>query len=276
MKNTMESRPVNNVTPVYMAEPTPYNGRDEVNLVDLALVLLKRKKLIIGIFMFFMIAGLVAALITPKKHTFTSSISIGSQLVTDTIQLFEAPDTVLAKARYSYIPYVIKQHKEASPADNRKYDFNVSVPKGSNIILTKIDGLETEADHYRSLLNTVSQAIIDDHNRIYDGLKQNLSAQIQAKQQELTLFGNQTEDRIEAKNLQIQINSLQGQLANLRPTRQILPPVMSEDPTGTSRKLIVVIALFLGLFASIFAVFFAEFVDKLRQRQQEVDRGTHT
>ena len=52
----------------------------------------------------------------------------------------------------------------------------------------------------------------------------------------------------------------------LRNTREILPPIRSIDPTGGSRKIIVVISAITGLFLGIFAAFFTEFLSKVKQK----------
>ncbi len=73
---------------------------------------------------------------------------------------------------------------------------------------------------------------------------------------------NETEVATQQKLIEV----YSSQLANLRETREILPPMKSIEPTGgTSGKLIIIIAAFAGIFLGVFSAFFAEFVAKIRE-----------
>jgi len=59
---------------------------------------------------------------------------------------------------------------------------------------------------------------------------------------------------------------LKIQLANLRETQALMPPMRSPEATGPGGSLIVVLALVLGLMLGVFAAFFAEFLSRVRNR----------
>lgn len=265
----MTDKDLKTIQPVYLQGATPFYRDEEINLIDLALVLTKRAKLVLGIFILLTIAAVAGALAIPKKHSFTSSISIGSQLVEGKLQNFESPGTVSAKLRYSFIPYLLKQRNSAPSSDKRKYKIQVTVPEGSNILILEAWGKPADEDIYKELLNTVSQALIDDHNRIYNALKQNLSAQLDTAHRELSRLGKTAEDMSKFSSIQDKMDKLNSQLSNLRPTSQILPPIMSDEPTGTSRKLIVAAGAIAGLLMGVFSAFLAELVEKVKDRRRE-------
>jgi capsular polysaccharide biosynthesis protein len=59
---------------------------------------------------------------------------------------------------------------------------------------------------------------------------------------------------------------LEMQLANLRETRALLPPMRSPEASGPGATLIVLLSLVLGLMLGVFAAFFAEFLAKVRSQ----------
>ncbi|NOX92233.1 MAG: hypothetical protein GXP18_07230 [Gammaproteobacteria bacterium] len=65
---------------------------------------------------------------------------------------------------------------------------------------------------------------------------------------------------------------LKIQLANLRETQALVPPMRSPEATGPGGSLIVMLALVLGLMLGVFAAFFAEFLSRVR-RQSLVAQG---
>ncbi len=83
-----------------------YYQEDEISLVDLWLVLAKRKRLIAAVAGTIAVAGLLYALLMPRAYTYTTSIEIAR----DGDKLLESPQTVLAKLQESYIPLVLTEH----------------------------------------------------------------------------------------------------------------------------------------------------------------------
>ena len=83
------------------------------------------------------------------------------------------------------------------------------------------------------------------------------------------MLKNTDDNETEVSTQQNLIELYSSQLANLRKTREILPPMKSIEPTGTSRKLIVIISAFAGVFLGVFSAFFAEFVAKIREASRQ-------
>ncbi len=204
------------------------------------------------------------ALLTPRTYTFSTTIEIGQQIINNSIQPFESPQALSAKLQYSYIPQVLVEHKQSSPDDTHKYKIKPIVPKGSNITLLETSGTEDQENILKSLLQTISQKAIQDHRRIFISVKSGLEARLKQASNNLKTLKSDSEKEI-AINQNI-VETLTSQLANLRNTREVLPPIKSIDPTGGSRKTIVIIAAFAGIFLGVFTAFFTEFLSKVRQK----------
>lgn len=61
------------------------------------------------------------------------------------------------------------------------------------------------------------------------------------------------------------ISELQGKLDNFVATRAVVEPLLSAKPTSTPKRVILLIAIFLGGILGIMAVFFAELREKVRK-----------
>ncbi|MCW9014466.1 MAG: Wzz/FepE/Etk N-terminal domain-containing protein [Gammaproteobacteria bacterium] len=264
----MNSNNLKEIKPIYIQEAIPY-ADDEISLIDLAMVLILRKKMIGIILTLFIALGITAALLIPKKYTYSTSIEIGSQIINGTINSFESPQTLLAKLQHSFIPRTLNEHQQLNPEDDKKYKINASIPKSSEIIVLEIKATEDQADSVIKLLQNITQKATQDHSRIFESVKRNLQSRLQQANTKLAKLGSGTDNQGEKTSLQDNIENYSAQLANLRNTREILPPMKSIEPTGTSRILIVIIAIFSGLFIAIFTAFFAEFATKVREKSSE-------
>jgi len=264
----MKNNDLQELKPIYIHE-TSYSAEDEISLVDLAMVLIRRKKLIIGITTFFIALGVAAALLMPKSYTFSTSIEIGSRIVSGTIKPFESPETLLAKIQHVFVPEALSTQRQTNPDDENKYKIKASIPKSSVLIVLEIKGIKEKSNLLTKLLQNVTQQAIQDHQRIYSAIKQNLLAlKEQAKTELSTLDSAKNNHNEERRLLKSNIEVYETELANLRNTREILPPMKSIEPTGTSRKLMVIIAAFMGAFLAVFSAFFAEFIAKVKEKNQ--------
>lgn len=268
----MKDSEIQELKPLYIHDAR-YSANDEITLVDLAMVLVRHKRMIAVITTFIIAIGVTAALFIPKSYSFSTSIETGSQIINGTIIPFESPETLLAKMQHVFIPQILNEQRQSNPEDKKKYKIKASIPKSSVIIVLEIKGSKDEADLMTALLQKITRQAIQDHQRIYDAVKKNLVAlNEQAKTELLAL--DQNKDNVEEKMhlLKGRIEILESQLANLRNTREILPPMKSIEPTGTSKKLIVIISAFAGIFLGVISAFLADFSSKVREagRQQKI------
>ena len=264
----MKNNDLTELKPVYIHEAR-YSSENEISLVDLAMVLVRRKIMIAVISTFIIALGLTAALLVPKSYTFSTSVEIGSQIIGDAIKPFESPETLLAKIQHAFIPQVLNERQKTNPEDEKKYKIKASIPKSSVIIFLETKGTEDEADLLKSLLQSITHKATLDHLRIYDAVKKNIASRLKQTTTELQTLKKSNDNEAEVATQQDLIEVYSSQLANLRETREILPAMKSLEPTGISRKLIVIIAAFAGFFLGIFSAFFAEFIAKVRETSRQ-------
>lgn len=260
----MKNDDLQNLKPVYIHE-TNFCADDEISLLDLTVILVQRKKMILLITTFIIVAGIIAALMMPRLYTYSTSIEIGSQLISDNIKPFESPQTLLAKVQNVFIPQALNKQRQAHPKDKEKYQITAGIPVNSEIITLEVKNTEGKSDVMSNLLHEITQLAILDHNHIYNSIKQNITSQLAQATNELEAL-RESNDKAELVRQQIVIETYHSQLANLRMTRELLTPIKSLEPTGTSRKSIVSIAVFLGLFIAVAAAFSTELASKIKEK----------
>ena len=269
----MKNNDIQELKPIYIHEAS-YSTNNEVSLVYLAMVLVRHRILIAAIVIITIAAGATSALLKPRTYTVNTTIEIGSQLLGNNAENFESPQSVLAKLEYSYIPQTLNAYRATNPNDATVYQIIASTPAGSALIVLEMNGTKNQNDLMNTLSMRTATTIIQDHNKFYNIIKQNIITSLKLFESELTRLNSQKD--VEAEKIQLLQNKVESynlQQANLRNTQIISPPTISVEPTGGSRKPIVMIAAFAGIFLAVFAAFFVEFVAKVKKAssQQSVD-----
>ncbi len=256
--------------PFYIHESS-HSVDNEIDLIDLATVFIRRKKMIASISIFITTLGVILALLSPKSYSFTTSIEVGSQIINGTINPLESSQTLLAKIQYVFIQQTLNEQRLTliNQGDKKRHKIKARIPKNSEIIVLEIIGTEEEASLMVALLQKVTQLAVQDHQRIYDAVKKNLLALEKKSQVALTSLNFKSNDDFVEKRrfLQGNIDIQKSQLANLRSTREILPPMKSLESINTSKTLVVTIITFVGILLAIFSAFLAEFIVRVKERQ---------
>ncbi len=244
---------------------------NEISLVDLALIVVRRKTVIIVVLGLFIAAGIKIALTTEKTYTYRSAIEIGTQMVDGNMKPIESPSSLLAKVDYSFIPKTLYQHQQKTPEDKTAYQIKAGNPNNSSIITLSMNATEDQSELVHGFIKSITQYILHEHNELFNTIKSTLELQLTQATNRLNSMGNSSENLAEKNSLQDKIDSYLSQLANLRGTKVISQPMKSLTPSGTSRKLIVMVAAFAGLFIGILGAFFIEFVVKVREKKAKLN-----
>lgn len=170
-----------------------WHEEDSINLIDLWLELAKYRSVIFGSVALTLIAGFLVAFLLPQKYSYSTSIEIGSTLVTnnssETVQLIDKPDTVLAKINESYIPLVQQEFRTNNPSDKTIYKMDVRTPKNSQLIIIEAKGTENNSEIYLNHLQAVTDKLLNDHKNVMNIYRGRLNGQLalaKIKQDELS------------------------------------------------------------------------------------------
>lgn len=260
--------------PVYIHE-TGYSTHDEISLIDLAMVLVRRRWMIAVISTIIITLGITAVVLKPKLYSYRSTIEMGSQVINGSIETFEAPQSLLSKLKHGYIPQVLFEHQHKNTDDKKTYKVDVDNPKHSSIILLEISGTEERSETLKWILQNITKKAVEDHSRIYDSVKKNIDlrlSQANTRVETLKSTHDSTKD-VEIAIHQASIETLSSQLANLRNTREILPPIKSIKPIGSNKRNIIIVTAIAGIFLSVFIAFLAEFISKVKIASMQTSTG---
>ena len=242
MKNTVKNDNLAELRPAFTKEPPAYIAHDEISLVDITLVLLRRKALIAIVLGLSIIVGILATTLTSNRLSYTTTIKIGTHIIDNKVVPLETPETLLVKINHSFIPQVLNEFP--TPVS-----INASVPKKSEVILLTATAAQDSDDKTPIvLLNRLAKIIEQDQNKIFASIKDNLTNHL--KPVSLEAFATQT--------------------ASLQKTYRVSAPIKSSAASSPSNKVILAISLFAGVFLGVFAAFCAEFWTKVKQAQKKM------
>lgn len=153
------------------ATPAPRWDDDEISLVDLGLILWRRRLAVIATALTVTALGILIALALPKDYAYTTTLELGSRIEDGKTVPIEPPDAALAKVTESYIPLARQRYLDLHQDQKRRFRVAARVPKGGQVIVLEAEGPEADAPVYRELQQQIAAALIADHDRIYTVLR---------------------------------------------------------------------------------------------------------
>jgi len=255
------------------------NSDDEINLLDLWLVIIKRKNLFFVVLLLSLLCGFSYVLFKPQNFNFSTIVEIGNKFQQGDFVPVEESASVLAKINRAYIFLASVQYLEEYPGKIEAPEITASLGKGTSIIELTIKGVAAEKEVYFRLLTQITDKIIQRHKQIIsvaaanlEQLKSKIKVNIDSIGRRQDLSGEEKVSIINDFN--IELSSIEMKMANLRETQVIVKPAQSIKPVGQSKKLILVVSFVIGFFAALFAVFFFEFMEKARNYSAEKNQST--
>jgi len=291
--------------PPDLADVTLYERRsesrdaDEIRLVDIWLVLVRRKFTIAAIVLVSVAFGFAHAFFTPHSYAYTTIIEIGTN---GRNELIEPLETARAKVVEGYIAQALQEHLKVHPDDEARYGIKAEVPKNSQVLVLRSEGTAENERIYATLHNAVADRLRSDHLRIQSALRRGLETQLEMRERSLTELREQAKAfEAQIKAFEAQINRLEGkkelparelayltslrladnqraqselvplvdnvrlQLTNMRETSAVVSPMRSLDPSDLGKRTIVMLAGLAGLFLGIIAAFFIDLVARVRE-----------
>lgn len=224
-------------------EEEQFEYEDEIDLMDYMKVIIKRKRLIFGVFLAMVIIAAIFSFTSPKVYKIDTTLEIGKiggQIVEEPSQVMEKIDDGI----YGWFP-----------------GMKVSNPANTNLI--KIEAISKDPQETKEILANINESILADHNAKINSQKNLLEKEIETLQEKIDFLISKDQ---ETAILQLEINNLQRQKEALQSTKVIREPTISEKPIRPKLLLNVVVAAILGIFIGIFWAFFKEWWEKNKER----------
>ena len=280
---TPSAEPQERPHPRYTHEPG-YYPEDEISLVDLWNVLMRRKLLILAITILAVMAATLYSLAATTIYESQAVVLVGKTPATGPL---ENPDEMVQRLRQAYrvgddtegareMPFV-----EAISLNKREADHVVTLTaraeapqQASQFLQSVVDGLLEE---HRARFEQAA-ALIQSHLDSLTGQTEAFQSQIALIQAEMDQV--REVNPVQASVLAVESGKLMAQLPALEQRRnqlqldlldsrsyasQILrSPTVAAKPIQPRPKLYIAIALVLGVMLGVFAAFFAEFLHFVR------------
>ncbi|HFD91853.1 MAG TPA: hypothetical protein ENJ22_01025 [Gammaproteobacteria bacterium] len=196
---------------------------DEISLVDLWLVLTRRKSLVLAGLFLGLGLGLAFHLAFPDRYEYATVVEIGTTLIREgageASRLIDSPETVLAKIRESYIPWALNRHLADRPGDQGRYRLDAEIPRKSDLVVVRGKGTMEDEPVYLALLNSVLERLFSDHGRQTAVVRSRLESQLVQARTHMAALQDPATLAVKKKALEDELNGLRIQLEELRDPR---------------------------------------------------------
>ena len=296
-------KPTNPIpVPAYYFE----NKEDEISLVDLFLILYKRKMVILLILIACTALAVAATFFTTEKTTYTTSIKIGGK------PQIESNTNALTKLKETYIPIT----KDSFKSNDKLVGLNVTAraPENSDLVVLETQSLTTNHDLVEELHKAIAERLIADHdkqlnqNRVAienqidrlrltldslknstylttlrndvaslrkryldsEGLSDNMKLDVKDELRFLQtkLIEEEQSTTMKTIDMQSKINELRYQLETT-PKTTLISLALESEKKRRSSLVVIALGIILGGILGIFAAFMIEFIGKVKEEDKK-------
>ncbi len=259
---------------------------DEIDLKECIKVIIKRKKLILGIFIFAILASAIYSLLLPKTYETTSIIKLGS-ISEPLINKEEAKEIIL---NHDNLQGAIKELGLDVGFESLKKSIKVDEIKGTNLLSIKITS--SNIDAALMLHDVIIKPLIAQGQEMYlkrvsliNARLKELNGEISSLEEDISrvqslITGMPKINNISQQDISVRIillqnslsnyesnlNALRNQrgelelsLANAREFKVFSQPFRPENPIAPKKTQIIILAGLAGLMLGVFLAFLKEF-----------------
>lgn len=240
-----------------------YRNDDEISLVDLASILVKRWKAMAIIFTVIVLAALAYALMMPRTYSYTSLYNVAEQGVGEAL---EAPAALVAKVRSIYLGPQTRALLASEELESLPFETTLSNPEDTLFLGLSSQADENDVGMVKSLHEGILQRVEEGQQALVERRREALERQLESANEALEALRDS--DSSSAGELiatyTSRIANLETNLVDLRSGVMSQIAVQSLEPVGTSRRLIMAMALVLGGLLAVMGAFFIQFIGLVR------------
>lgn len=283
LTNNMDQRTTN--SPIAPVAGSYAHGPGEIDLVDLAIVLVRRWRVMLVVLLLTVVLGATVAWLKGVNYEYSAIVDIGQR--PDGV-LLDSPDAVQTSIRNAIVP-AIAATTETEELQELARRVKVEGIQGSGTVIVKVLAPKAMESQVSQLFAQIRERLIVRQAAAFERLIKPLQEQIAAREAEIAVLSQElTKLEAELPNVTDQARLLLiDRIGRLQQARRVAqrevallstdigrtaPTRMSEDPQrsiskqGTSSTLIVALSAALGVVLAVFAAFFAEFAAHVRAR----------
>lgn len=251
---------------ITQAFPVQFNNtNNDTSIVDIWLILRKRKFLFLSTSLTILIVALFLSYLIPSQYNLRTIISIGSYIQDKKIHSIQSPESTLVILENAYIPITVQ-----STYRTQEEILNVSVssPTQSSIIIFNSRTTKEKEEIYKTLHHSLTMRVIQQHKLIAKKLLLNLESQLaDAKNRLAKLQLSKMNLPIAIDTLLRDITSLSLQINSFKDTTPISESMLSPQPVSASKSFILLISILVAGLLGLLAVFLCEINEMARIKQ---------
>lgn len=253
--------------------PKRYSQDDEISLVDLAKILIRRWKIMAATFLLVVLGALVYVLIAERTYDYVSIYQVAERAPGDdgVFGGLETPRSVVAKINNLYLGPETRELMGAEGLEGLPFEVAVSNPDETLLIRLSSPAQEADSELVTRMHDALLARMAEGQAGLVEQRRASLERQLQSA--ERALEAAEQSDSLWASDLIAsytdRIAEIQERLSQLKEGEVVQVAVQSLEPTGTSRSLIMALALVLGGMLAVIVAFFSQFVILVRDSLSE-------
>lgn len=258
-------------------EPRPYHDDDEISLVDLAKILIKRWKAVVITFTVIVLGALAYALMQERGYQYVSIYHVAEQAPAgnNSQAALESPDAVIAKIQNLYLGPVTRELLESSGRERLPFEITLSNPEDTLLVRIISEASEANQELVTRMHEQLLAKIAEDQSQLLARNRERLEQQLESAQQTLAAAEEGGADGELLGVLMSRVVELENKLTQLSEGQAAQEAVQSLEPTGTSRMLILALGIVLGGVLALMAAFFSHFASLVRASIKEEKKTQH-
>lgn len=242
---------------------------DEISLVDITLILVRRWKMMAGVFVVIVLLALAFALTKADSYRYVSVYHVAERHPSGDagVGLLETPESVVAKIDNYYFDMVTSQLLEEKSLDSLGFETTAKSPE--NVAFLTLDSeagedrAEQVTEYHQRLLDTVKA----DQDELVAKRRQTLEQQLASANESLDAAKESTSESAAelVATYTGNVVDIEEKLAYLAEGNIQRVAAQGREPVGTSKALIMALAIVLGGMLAVMAAFLAEFAGTVRK-----------
>lgn len=240
---------------------------DEISLVDIAMILIKRWKLMTVTFAVVVLVALAYALMMERNYEYVSIYQVAEQ----TSGALEPPVTLVAMVSNLYLGPVTRQLRTAESLERLPFDVSVSNPSDTLLIRLASESSEEHGALVEAMHTTLLERIKTGQQSQLNRRRASLERQLENAQRSLEAAKDSTSENAAdlVATYSNRVGEIEERLAQLSEGQIAQIAVQSLEPTGTGRSLIMALAIVLGGMLAVMSAFFMQFAVAVRESLAE-------
>jgi len=239
--------------------------QDEISLVDLATIFVRRIWLFIVLFVLFVVGGVVFALLQDEQYEYVSLYQIAEKSAEEPV---EKPAKAIAVLQSQRLPELEAAYK-AEHGERVPFNVSFSNPEDTSLVRISSEAVKDSAEDVRAFHKELLDHLKSRHEKQIVDARSNIETRLDSVVRTLEALKQTPEaGQAVAEVMQKQVE-LEGELASLSSGELMVVGRESIERVAPNRKLIVVLATVVGFVFAFVAVFFAEFASLVRKALRE-------